>query len=893
MLTESDLLLLWGKTDRDENKKVRATHPLLCHMLDVGAVAQALCNCCLTPGIRQDLAGRLGCDQDDLGPTLAFWASLHDLGKACPAFQRMYPECIPALKDLGLTFGRRGNTKVYHGQVTGWALRDILEDMGFAPGIAYTVTQSVAGHHGQWPTARAICSLSKRQVGRGGWDDVRRAICALLRDLYAPMLDMTDPDDESLAYLGAWLSGLVSTADWIGSMTDFFPLAGAIADARDYLAAANAQAAKVIDALGWDDWAPPKEGATFEELFPGWAPRDMQAAVIQAAEGWTGPGLAILEAPTGSGKTEAALYLADRWAHTCQQRGLYVAMPTMATSNQMHGRAQKMLERRYGGQVQTLLVHSQARWREQPRRINLAHEEGERRSYEAMSWFLPRKRSLLAPLGVGTVDQALLSVLQTRHFFVRLFGLAHKTIIFDEVHAYDTYMATLFERLLIWLRGLGASVVILSATLPQRTRAMLLRAYGGDQVMAQGAASYPCLSWVSGGQTRCETGCVTLPAPDDHTLALDWLRREPEAIADALAGALTQGGCAAVICNTVRRAQEVYHAIKARGLVDDTDLILFHARFPVWRRQEIEQDVLARFGKQGGHRPQRAIVVATQVIEQSLDLDFDLMISDMAPVDLLIQRAGRLHRHEREARPALLANPRLCIACEAPDGPLPSFENDPIYDRYVMLRSWLTLQGRHSLSLPGELRKLIEMVYGDAQPPGADDPGVAEELERARAKLNKEDGAEVFDAKTCLIPPPDDEDVLAFHSRALSEEDPSEQQALQAHTRNGPPSITLVCLHQTERGLVLEPHLPKPVDVSQMPSREITRDLVQHSVSVSLRRVYWHFAEQEPPTGWARHPLLRYDRLAMFEEGRCRLGDSVWSLVLDDEYGLELVKEEV
>ena len=887
MVKVADLLRLWGKTARDETGQVVATHPLLCHLIDVGAVAEALWRDCLTAGIRADMAQRLGTAPNLLGPTLAFWASLHDLGKACPSFQRRYPERIPELRALGLSFpANPASSPPYHGQVTGRTLRSILEKMGTPGALANTVNQSLAGHHGQWPTPKALFSISPKRVGSGQWDVYREAIVQNMRALFPPDLSLPDPDDFTCAAVGAWFSGLVSVADWMGSMTEFFPPAPDTRDLATYLLAARTQAARTLAVLQWDRWVAPSKPATFGQLFPGWSPQIMQQAAIEARV-WDRPGLVILEAPTGSGKTETALYLADQWAHACQQRGLYIAMPTMATSNQMHTRAREMLERRHGEDIETLLVHSQARWRQEPQTITVDHEGDRSQSYDAMRWFLPRKRSLLAPLGVGTVDQTFLSVLQTRHFFVRLFGLAYKTIIFDEVHAYDAYMSTIFCRLLSWLRQLGCAVVILSATLPESTRREMLAAYGGEPAEPPESVPYPALTWC------CDdaVGYQPLPPPPDHTVRLEWLSKEPDAVCDALARAMCDGGCAAVICNTVGHAQELYRALEERRLVPETDLILFHARYPYWRREEIEKQVLDRFGREGD-RPRASIVVATQVIEQSLDLDFDVMFSDMAPIDLLIQRAGRLHRHAREGRPQALTNPCLHILCEPLDGPTPTFAKSRIYETYVMLRSWLALRDRDLLSLPSELQALIETVYGKLASPLADDPIVSDRIEAARAKMDKNIRGDTYDAKIRLIPEPTDESALCFQGQDLADEDNAVHEALKALTRSGGPSITLVCLHQTEHGLVLDPCERREIDLGQPPDTELTRELVKHSVSVSLYYVVKHFAEQEAPAGWRRHPLLRYDRPAIFIDGRRPLEGTSHTLILSEKLGLELFKEE-
>ena len=227
-----------------------------------------------------------------------------------------------------------------------------------------------------------------------------------------------------------------------------------------------------------------------------------------------------------------------------------------------------------------------------------------------MSWFLPTKRSLLAPFAVGTVDQALLSVLFTRHFFVRLFALSHKTVIFDEVHAYDTYMSSLFHRLLFWLRATGTSVVLLSATLPAKSRQAMIGAWLGldadeDELPVLPNAEYPAIWWASGD--KYDVVQLEVAETEKRTLALERIDRTPAAIVDALRSLLAKGGCAAVICNTVARAQEVYQAIEQDKLIDDADrLMLFHARFPFGWRDGIEQKVKQRFDAKSSTEDRRA-----------------------------------------------------------------------------------------------------------------------------------------------------------------------------------------------------------------------------------------------------------------------------------------------
>ena len=566
----------------------------------------------------------------------------------------------------------------------------------------------------------------------------------------------------------------------------------------------------------------------------------------------------------------------------------------MATSNQMFTRVKEVLRRRYPQSlVNVHLIHSQARWRDDMQALRLeTFDDRQGGTVAAMAWFLPHKRSLLAPFGVGTVDQALLSVLQARHFFVRLFGLSHKTVVFDEIHAYDTYMSTIFQRLLGWLRAVGASVVILSATLPAQTRRELLRAYTGTPDVPLPDVSYPAITWA----TEDQTGVMPLEAPDSRTVALEWIGREPETVATRLTHELRQGGCAAVICNTVRRAQEMYQALKGACIVPEQDLILFHARFPFAWRDEIEQEVLSWFGKEGD-RPHKAIVVATQVIEQSLDLDFDLMISDLAPADLILQRAGRLHRHERDGRPAILATPRLLVAMPPvkKDG-VPDFEQDIyVYERYVLLRSYLALQGREQVTLPAETEELIEAVYGHAgetQSTGDLTPAFAAALEKAYRQMQRRREKEQDEARCRLVAEPHNRRLMNVSKAVLEEDKPELHQALRALTRLIPPSISLVCLHRTTAGLTLEPDGGGlVVDLAQQPAPDLTEQLARYTITVTTWPIVEHFLAQPVPEGWREHPLLHNHRSVIFTAGACALVGTPYTLWLGHEQGLEVKKE--
>jgi CRISPR-associated endonuclease/helicase Cas3 len=493
--------------------------------------------------------------------------------------------------------------------------------------------------------------------------------------------------------------------------------------------------------------------------------------------------------------------------------------------------------------------------------------------------------------------------------FVRLFGLAHKVIVIDEAHAYDVYMTTLLERLLEWLAALGCTVIILSATLPSARRTALLRAFAcGAQTPDAGniaipPADYPRLTSLIGGKVQA----IAVPVDvQSRQIALHWLPvplivdSGCGSLATLLLGRIADGGCAAVICNTVRRAQEVYRALKAliAGLADAERpaLDLFHARYRFIERAARERRVLEHYGKPGPdgashHRPTRSILIATQVIEQSLDLDFDVVVSELAPADLVLQRAGRLHRHERGSRPAPVSTPTLFLAppeSVGPDG-VPHFgPSRYIYDPHILLRSWLALQGQgKTLTIPTAIEPLIEAVYDDGAVCHSEKPAIREFWEETREELRRTQKeyrkmARAFE----IVSPYGDDDPFEDRSMELEEDNPVITPKLQALTRLSDVNVSTVVLYDTSEEKFL---LGKST-----PTQDMVKELLFRAVSIAHRRVATRLLEREPPKYWQDSAVLRHYRLIVVDAAGQYVDPSGdFSLYLDREYGLVIDERSV
>ena len=469
-MADSRYWQLWGKTGPEGT-----WHPLLCHLLDVAAVASRLLESQVSRPVLRRMARNLGLSEESFTKWVLFLVALHDLGKATPDFQRKRKESVAMLRSLGFAFPVSGNQP--HGRVTASELQHHLRRAGFTPELARQAARWVGGHHGVFPNDEQVLAL-EGLTGSGAWEEARQWLVDQVAALFCPG---DAPSTENVvADVGLWLAGLTSVADWIGSMDEYFTFAqGPIVPAEYY----NASLGRADGALAQIGFRPWRVGAqrAFEDLF-GFAPRPLQEATVELSRGVDEPLFAIVEAPMGEGKTEAALWLGHELGRIAGHGGLYIALPTTATSNQMFQRVSRFLSESYEGKLGLQLLHGSASLVEPFSRLHSVFDDEPGTSASgtivAEEWFAKRKRGLLTTFAVGTIDQALMGVLRTKHGFVRLYGLAGKTVVLDEVHAYDAYTSRLLDRLVAWLKHLGASVILLSATLPSARRRELLAAWG-------------------------------------------------------------------------------------------------------------------------------------------------------------------------------------------------------------------------------------------------------------------------------------------------------------------------------------------------------------------------------------------------------------------------------
>jgi len=879
---------IWGKAKRIDinGEKVISYHPLICHLIDVAAVAEIFWEEIFSEYLKTQISRSLFNDPEKTKRWITFLAGIHDLGKATPIFQSRVPELAENLSQFGLA---TYSIKKYHSILSGEVLYRHMTsgDLNFNVQdreLIFNFKYVIGGHHGIFPKTENFFEILPEHLGTEKWLEIQKELIKIVADFSGLDYNVRKkPSDlkkiqnrDKFNALLTFIAGFISVVDWIGSSDDFFDYYLDFENSKEfkdkYFKISKQRAKSAIEHIGWADWnnqCAMSEFYSFKEAFPFINElRPLQKEINEKLNLIDSPSLTIIEAPMGEGKTEAALYLQHYLEQNNDLRGTYIALPTQATANQMFKRVKKYLENiKQGFRVNLHLLHGNAVISKEYSILknNSKNFDEEESNIVADEWFTYRKRGLISPFGVGTIDQILLSVLPIKHFFVRLFGLAGKTIIIDEVHSYDIYMSTILECLLYWLRLLGTNVILLSATLPSFKRKKLIKTYYTKSNEIK-ETPYPRITICSEDKVEVSSFDVSLKKQNDESVLIDWI--EEEKIREKLKNFLKQGGRVAIVCNKVRRAQNIY--LNLKPLEDlGIKLDLLHSRFPFNRRNEIENSILDDYGKDKNHKESTRVLISTQIIEQSLDLDFDLMISDLAPIDLLFQRMGRLHRHicdengEFVDRPELLKRPQFwVIKPDLNEFIIPQFSY-PIYSKYILLKTFLNLWSVKSISIPDDLESKIEQVYDD-------NLGIPEkfipvkdqwekELNQTKSKKENLEGERKLYARYRLIPDPSDVDFFEDFSGYLEENTPQAQESLQSLTRITTPSINLVGLYESPKGLFLNEENTIPIDLNEKPSREDAIKILDYTARISNYHLFRYFSKKPTsiPKSWEKNALIR------------------------------------
>lgn len=738
---------------RLENGPVTHWLPLVQHLEDTQGIAGELWDHGFwAPSLVKRLAARFDDNRHAARALVCLLAGVHDVGKASPAFAVQVPVLADQMRRAGLGADPQARhhperSAIRHELVSYLAFVEWAKQKGGDRSAIEQLASVIGSHHGRPLTEAALFKAenSPDLSGTGNWGAVRQEFLEHIASQpqiapYVNQLLTTSLRQSDLVLL----TGMVIVADWIASNTEFFPLVET--DAPTFLdTELRIQTAwsRFSPREGWSPQAETSQNTTqlFQERFrlpEGAEPHAVQREFVDLARAMTRPGLMILEAPMGSGKTEAALAAAEVLASCWGANGLFVALPTQATSDGMFARV-KFWADLAGVGASIFLAHGRSRLNEEFDTLarqsafqSIAEDDsGSRGSVVAHRWFSGSKKGPLSSLVVGTIDQILFGALQSRHLALRHLALAGKVVVIDEAHAFDTYMGEFLDRAVEWLGAYEVPTLILSATLPAARRQSLVQAYERGRSADMGIRTkssqqtgkldgllgdigYPVIV-ASGG----EDPEVQVPGwfGRQQAVEIDRIGDGLPVLAEELKYRLADGGCAVVIRNVVRRAQETAEYL--RKVFPDVQVMLTHARYLAADRARRDTELLDLFGspQRSTGRPERMIVVATQVIEQSLDLDFDLMVTDLAPIDLILQRSGRLHRHVRlaEDRPERVRTPRLLITGVDWNEEPPKLDRgtERIYGEHLCLRTLAELRERERFELPEDIAPTVQRVYSD------------------------------------------------------------------------------------------------------------------------------------------------------------------------------------
>lgn len=688
----TEIYKLWGKKKAYKDKLYWL--PLLTHLNDTQATIKYL----YVNYLSQNQRNIVNLPSSLIG-TLGF---LHDFGKITPAFQlkqsRPYNAALDQavlakLDSLSLPSKLPLADKSPHNFSGAYLLRSTC----FA-GI-------VASHHGTTPTKRELLlqQVFKSNYGDETWTNLRQEFLAIgLQDLTPQEKDMlyhaSLSQDQQILLLG-----LVMMADWLASNENYFPL---IPIAKSYQ---DIDEEKRIE-IGLSRWAKetkwqPQADFDITKYFLdhfNFKPHALQKEMLETIKDIKKPGLILLEAPMGSGKTETALTASEILSAKCHTNGIFYGLPTQATSNAMLPRLASWLATERGKHG-LKLMHSKAN-------SVKTYQDLDKNSNVFINRWYNYKLGSLEHFTIGTIDQLLQMSLSQRHLAFKHLAFSGKTVIIDEVHTYDAYMQSYLQKALKWLGEYHVPVIALSATLTHKIRQSLVSSYLQKDVELPTNLAYPLLTYTENSIVKQQNKFAN--SQSKAVTIKSFTKDEPQEIARKADNLIAQGGICGIIVNSITRAQDIAKDVKAPK-------ILLHSSFLAKDRSCIEEQIL----KTIENRPKKLVIIGTQVLEQSLDLDFDVLITDAAPMDLLLQRIGRLWRHNRKRANSFTK--QVCYVDT--NSKSKAYQTDCfLYSRYLINHTAKLLP--NEIVLPTDIPSLIEKAYK------LDDSQDAQELSLERKK---------------------------------------------------------------------------------------------------------------------------------------------------------------
>lgn len=717
---------LIGKTDQSRKTSV-CWLPLFIHLSDTTGIMKKL----ISQWIPEATRKILGVNDAEIAKIACFIAYTHDIGKATYLFQNRMHIILPNISDefsriSKIDFCNIENLKHQNKFFHYYAGESILHKYGCKRSIA----QIVGAHHGKpedmgdmveddlnyYPdNYYGVCSTNEEcQRQNEFWE----SCWSIIIDNALKEADCIDLDDLSDVSETAQViySGLLVMADWLASNENYFPLidSTSLNNINDnYLESRIENAWKKVGlSYPWNSCKFMVTNDYFKQEFM-FEPNIVQQNVIDIVNNSSSIGLLIIESQMGSGKTEAALLASEVMAAKSNEGGIYFGLPTQATADGIFTRLESWAEKQAtNGKLTIKLAHNGAEFNDTYTKLFkgvLPQPHG----VENNEWFNAKKLSLLPNIVIGTIDQLLMIALKQKHLMLKHLGISGKVVIVDECHAYDAYMNEYLEMALEWLGAYNVPVILLSATLPYKKREKLIKAYiefNHDKYTNQSSElalskDYPLITWTSDFCVRQRK--INLVEPG-YKVKIDQIKENQ--LISTIDDKLSEGGCAGIIVNTVKKAQEIFELFEKE--FPNKRIILIHSKFTMQDRAILEEEIIKHIGKSSKPEDRNnLIIIGTQVLEQSLDIDFDIIVTQLAPMDLLIQRIGRLHRHKRNRSSKL--EKAQCLIIYDKEGEI-DHGSLVVYDEYILLRTKERLKKENGIiNIPNSISGLVQDVYDE------------------------------------------------------------------------------------------------------------------------------------------------------------------------------------
>lgn len=794
--------------------------PMWMHLEDTAGIMKKL----ILRWIPKSVIRASGLEYEQFLSLSVFLAAVHDIGKSTSYFQSIITKACPEKKAQIITQGftinneYRAAGKTPHAYAGQWILQSDTNAFQMAERIAAIV----GAHHGKPDSGSSVmgesdlikvypvnffgaeCDKQVRQAWEVSWNDIVERAVELAGVESVAVL----PDISLKAQV--LISGLLIAADWIASNTTYFPLIPLEDCGRRelYPKRINDGWRKLSFPDNWYSETNYMDRGLFQARFDLW-PNEVQEAMLQIVNSCENPGLFVLEAQMGVGKTEAALAAAEVLASRKKEGGIFFGLPTQATSNGLFERlydwSGKVSEETVNG---ICLAHGSAEFNDNYNQLLINSkayiENGEagQNGLEVHPWFQGNKKTLLSNFVIGTVDQFLMASLRRRHFMLRHIGLAGKVVVIDECHAYDAFMLAYLKRSLQWMAAYGVPVILLSATLPSRRRAELVECYAKayskyslnkrkPEIIAlkkdwQESKDYPLITWTDGECIQQKS--IENKAPNKNVRVNRTYSTQD--MITLLEERLSGGGCVCIIANTVKKAQEIYADCSAQ--MKGFHIILYHAQYTMPDRARKEKLLLEKMGKLSkASDREKLILIGTQVLEQSLDYDADIIVTQLCPIDLLLQRIGRLHRHDKRTRPERLQVPECIILQD--NNELYDSGTRAVYGDYLLMRTEAVLAGE--IELPAQIPDLVQKVYDEENALGLSGSQYTDAIDAYKKDLQtKQQRADNY----LMIEPKPKKDI----SDLLYNPEKSDEKLSEACVRDGESTIEILLMKKGMDGRI-------------------------------------------------------------------------------------------